>query len=73
MPKFVTRKWTEVNDLSGRQYSVNKNLMFKIPMLRSDLCDCSDAYIFVKGTINVEGTSNAYEKNKKLVFKSNVV
>ena len=73
MPKFVTRKWTEVNDLSGRQYSVNKNLMFKIPMLRSDLCDYSDAYIFVKGTINVEGTNNAYEKNKKLVFKSNAV
>ena len=37
--KFVTRKWTEVNDLSGGQYSANKNIRFKTPMLRSDLCD----------------------------------
>ena len=46
--KFVTRKWIEVNDLSGGQYSVNKNLSFKTAMLRSDLCDCSDVYIVVK-------------------------
>ena len=24
--KFVTKKWIEVNDLSSRQYSVNKNI-----------------------------------------------
>ena len=48
--KFVTRKWIEVNDLSGGQYSVNKNIRFKAPMLRSDCCDYSDAYIlFYKG------------------------
>ena len=35
--KFVTRKWIEVNDLSGSQYSVNKNIRFKTPMLISDL------------------------------------
>ena len=28
--KFVTRKWIEVNDLSSGQYSVNKNVRFKI-------------------------------------------
>ena len=26
-------------------------------MLRSDLCDCSDAYNVVKGAITVEGTN----------------
>ena len=36
-PKFVTRKWIDVNDLSGGQYSINKNIRFKTPMLRSDL------------------------------------
>ena len=41
--KFVTRKWIEVNDLSGSQYSVNKNLRLKTPMLSSDLCDYIDA------------------------------
>ena len=37
--KFVTTKWIEVNDLSGCQYSVNKNIKFKTFMLISDLCD----------------------------------
>ena len=43
--KFVTRKWTEVNDLSGDQYSVNKNIRFKTPVLRSVLFDYSDALL----------------------------
>ena len=43
----------EVNDLSGNQYSVNKNIKFKFSILRSDLCDCSYEYIVVKGKIDV--------------------
>ena len=39
-------------------------------MLRSDLCDYSDAYIVVKGTITVEGYNNANKRNKKLTFKN---
>ena len=39
-------------------------------MLRSDLCDYKDAYIVVKGVINVTNPANdAYDK--KLAFKSN--
>ena len=39
-------------------------------MLRSELCDYRDAYIVVKGTINVTGpNNNAYDK--KLAFKNN--
>ena len=41
-------------------------------MVRSDLPGYSDAYIIVKGKVNVGGTSNANERNKKLVFKNNV-
>ena len=70
--KFVTRKQVEVKDLSGGQFSVNKNIRFKTPMVRSDLPDYSDAYIIVKGKVTVGGTSNANERNKKLVFKNNV-
>ena len=47
--KFVTRKWVAVNDLLNGQYSVNKKIRFKTPTLRSDLCDYSDVYTFVKG------------------------
>ena len=48
--KIVTRKWIEVNDLSGGQYSVNKNIRFKTPMLRSDFSDYNDAYFVVHDT-----------------------
>ena len=34
-------------------YSVNKEIKIKTPMLGSDLCDYSDAYIIVKGNIIV--------------------
>ena len=51
--KFVTRKWIEVNDLSGGQYSVNKNIRFKAPMLRSDCCDYSDVIIVLQGRIKL--------------------
>ena len=34
-------------------YSINKNIGFKTPMLRSDLCDHSDVYIAVKSAIDL--------------------
>ena len=40
-------------------------------MLRSDLCDYSDAYIVVKGIISVRGTNANNRINKKLTFKNN--
>ena len=67
--KFVTRKWIEVNDLSSGQYSVNKNIMFKTSMLRSDLCDYRDAYIIVKGTITVEGNDDSKKEIKNYHFR----
>ena len=42
--KIFDKKWIEVNDLSSGQYSINKNKRFKPSMLRSHLCDYSDAY-----------------------------
>ena len=39
-------------------------------MLRSDLCDFSDAYIVVKGTITVVEPENA-KRNKAVAFKNN--
>ena len=40
-------------------------------MLRSDLCDYSDAYIVVRGAITVESTFNANGRNYNLTFKNN--
>ena len=53
LPKFVTKKWIEVYYQSQENYDVNKEIRIKTSMLRSDLCDFSDAYIVVKGNITV--------------------
>ena len=47
VPRFIT-KWIDVYDQSGGTYNTNKQIRFKTSMLRSDLCDYSDAYILVK-------------------------
>ena len=55
LSKFVTREYVKVNSLSDT-YNENKSIRFKAPMLRSNLCDYSDVYILVKGTITVTAT-----------------
>ena len=47
LPTFVTRKWIEVYDQSEGNYNVNKEIRIKTSILRSDLCDFSDAYIVI--------------------------
>ena len=53
LPRFVTKKWIELYDQSQGNYNVNKEIRIKASMLRSYLCDFSDAYIIVKGNITV--------------------
>ena len=55
--KFRTRNWVEKNDDIRGAYSLNKQIRFKTAMLRSSLCDYSDAYILVKGNISVNNTA----------------
>ena len=52
LSKFVTREYVRIKGLLNT-YNENKSIRFKTPMLRSSLCDYSDAYILVKGTITV--------------------
>ena len=75
LSKFVTRQYVKVNSLSNT-YNENKSIRFKTPMLRSNLCDSSDAYILVKGTITVIGIVNGAEneilrRNRPLILKNN--
>ena len=53
--KFRTRNWVEINDESRGAYNVNSQITFKTTMLKYSLCDYSDAYVLVKGTITIEG------------------
>ena len=67
LPRFVTKKWTNVYDQSEGNYNVNKEVRIKTLMLRSDLCDFNDAYIEI---ITVAEPDNA-KKNKAVTFKNN--
>ena len=74
--KFRTRNLVEINDESRGTYNVNSQIKFKITMLKSSLCDYSDAYILVKGTITIDGAGadaaarQADERNKGVSFKN---
>ena len=77
LSKFVTIKYVKVNSFSDT-YNENKSIRFKTPMLRSDLCDYSDAYILVKGTITVTANGDNHnadnsrdKRNRPLILKNN--
>ena len=77
LSKFVTREYVRVNSLL-KTYNKNKSIRFKTPMLRSNLCDYSDAYILVKGTIIVTApgvhndANNIRDKrNRPVILKNN--
>ena len=73
VPRFITKKWIEVHDQSGGSYNINKQIRFKTSMLESDICDYSDAYIVVKGTITVQTENNRVidGNNRNLILKNN--
>ena len=72
--KFRKRNWVEINDDIRGAYFPNKQIRFKTAMLRSILCDYSDAYVLAKGNISVNNTAaegaNANNAAKKVVFKN---
>ena len=77
LSKFFTREYVRVNGLSNT-YNENKSIIFKTPILRSNFCDYSDAYILVKGTITVmapgvnNNANNIRDKiNRPLILKNN--
>ena len=74
--KFRTRNWVEINDESRGAYNVNSQIKFKTTMLKSSLCDYSDAYILVKGKITITGAGadaaprQADQRDKGVAFKN---
>ena len=75
--RFITKKKVEIHDQSGSahdRYKPNKQIRFRTSMLRSDLCDFSDAYIVVKMDIILRKatTRNFIDtRNRFLAFKNN--
>ena len=75
-PKFRTKNWVEINDESRGKCNVNSQIKFKTTMLKSSLCDYSDAYILVKGKITINGAGadaaarQADERDKGAALKN---
>ena len=74
--KFRTKNWVKINDESKGTYNVNSQIKFKTTMLKSSLCDYSDAYILVKETITMSeagadaAARQADERDKGIAFKN---
>ena len=68
--KFVTIKWYIINDQNNGQYGRgNENdstIKFETKVIKPNLCDYSNAYIFMTGDIKVEGVA----ANTNVAFKN---
>ena len=56
---FRTKRWVQVNDESCGTYG---QIKFQTSLIRSSLCDCSDAYILASATITVPQQQQTIEK-----------
>ena len=74
--KFKSKNWVAINDESRGASNVNSQIKFKTTMLKSSLCDYSDAYILVKGKITITGAGDdaaviqADGRHKDVAFKN---
>ena len=68
--KFATRKWYVINDQNNADYGERNEsdttIKFETKVIKSNLCDYSDAYILVTGNITATGGDD----NTKVAFKN---
>ena len=62
--KFRTNNWVEINDESRGTYDINRQVKLKTSILKSGLCDYSDAYIAARGILTVSNTGTATARKK---------
>ena len=53
--KFTTKNWIEINYQSRSTYNTYTDIRFKTKILKSSLCNYSDAYMLVLGKITITG------------------
>ena len=64
--KFATKKWYIIDSESNGNYSHHNPIKFLTKSIESSLCDYSDAYILVTGSIRITRGN----QNKKVAFKN---
>ena len=65
--KCRTKNCVEINDDARGMYSTNSQVTFKTSMLKASLCNYSDAYILISGTIEIQNTGKATAPNNKKI------
>ena len=71
VPRFVTKKWIEINPQSTKDFKTSKEIKFKTSMLRSDLCDYSEAYVWVKRDVTANANNYNAPNEVQFAFKNN--
>ena len=72
--RAIQKNAKAIGDLIGNKIADKINIRFKTTMLKSSLCDYSDAYIIVKEKVTITGARNdaaarqADERNKGVIF-----
>ena len=56
--RFRTKNWVKINDDSKESHSAGSDSRLKTTMVRSNLCNYANAYIFVKGRITITGAGD---------------
>ena len=58
--KFATKKWYVIDSQTIKgKYKQGNSIQFETEIIKSSLCDCSDAFILVTGNITVNADNNA--------------
>ena len=69
--KFRTKNWIEINDGARGTFNTKSQIKFKTSMIQSSICDYSDAYMLVSGTITVnELAAYGGNNNIQVVFEN---
>ena len=68
--KFQAKHWVEINDESRVTCNTNSQIKFKTSMLRSSLCDYSDAYMSATITVPNTAEAAAAKNRKKIIIKN---
>ena len=64
--KFATKKWYVIDSESNGNYSKDEEIKFLTSSIESSVCDYSDAYILVTGSIRIASGN----QNTKVAFKN---
>ena len=74
--KFRTKNWVEINDDARGTYNKDSQIKFKTSVLKTSLCDNSDAYILVTETVTIDGAGaddaakRLDERNKRVILRN---